>query len=66
MFCVWEWKGAKLPIVPSKFDVEAYYAVDMVLVDALLLSVYIQARYGRRCLYHDVYQVGRIYEASSV
>ena len=46
MFCIWEWKGAKLPIVPSKSNVDSWYAVEVFSVDTLPLLV--------KCIYSSM------------
>lgn len=54
IFCLWEWKGAKLPIVPS-----ASYEILLHFVQMMtsILSVYFQARNRFGCVYNDVRQV---------
>lgn len=54
VFCVWEWKGAGLPIVPSKFIYLLYF---ISLVPICYDSVYLQKPDCRGRLYCDVYQV---------
>ena len=54
IFCLWEWKGAKLPIVPSKCTVHMPRSASQTGAH----SVYLQARDSLRSVYHDVYEVG--------
>lgn len=54
LFCFWEWKGARLPIVPSEIAISIYYSDSP---DGKECSVYLQARHGIGRLYHHVHQV---------
>ena len=56
LFCFWEWKGAKLPIVPSKSS--SYLCVK--IFDFLFVSVYFPVFNCNWCICWHVHQVSAV------